>query len=130
MAAKPPRQLSWIQLVPIIRADLQVGHEEEAIALLLHFARSFIGSVPTDQAKLIAEAPATTGDQRFAAAVAGLVEFACVESGLEMPKWVNDPHRFVESWQLGIADESLMGHTPPPIARHGVFITRKYLENI
>ncbi len=115
-----------------IRADLEQGDEQGALRLLFGFADDFRGSPRPGRVALIADEPASTGDARFDAALAGVAELFAAEGGIEAPAWVNGPSRFVTPWWFVASRPAFhaytLANTPALIARHGVFMAREVFD--
>ncbi len=105
-----------------------LAHEgqESAWRRLIDFVDDVRGSSPPGGRSLVADAPKTTGDRRFDAAIAGVVELLCAEGGMPAPEWTNDPARFVEPWwfvsELPGFEAMAFRDSPLELARHGVFV--------
>lgn len=123
---------SLSEIAQTMRADLEHGHEEDALRLLFGFADDFRGSSRPGKLALIGEEPPPTGDARFDAALAGAAEHFAREAGIAAPEWVDDPGRFVEPWWFVSSrpafDAYTLAHTPATFARHGVFISREVFD--
>ncbi len=93
---------------------------------LLDFVDDFRGSPRAGQVWLIEHAPASCGDPRFDAAIAGLVELLCDEAGIDWPRWTDDPKRFAEPWWFvsGLRgfEAAALRDSPVEFKRHGVFV--------
>ena len=76
-------------------------------------------------------APLTTGDRRYDALLAALVEYCCVRHGMPSPAWVDEPSRFLEEWWFVSGIRSLhtnaVVHSPVSFKRRGVFIAEDAL---
>lgn len=80
---------------------------------------------PADVDALVAEDPATTGDRRWDAVVAGAAEWVASRIGsAPAPSWVDQPGRFLDQWfqveQSGRA--GAVAHAPAAFRRRGVLI--------
>jgi hypothetical protein len=80
---------------------------------------------------MIEVAPLPTGDRRYDALLASLVEYSCVHHDMSPPAWVDDPGRFLEQWWFVSGVRSLhanaMVHSPISFKRRGVFIAEDSL---
>jgi transcriptional regulator with XRE-family HTH domain len=123
---------SLAELSQTIEEDLDDGREQDALRLLFGFADDFRASSRPGAIELIAEEPASTGDARFDAALAGVAEFFAAERGVPAPGWVNQPDRFVEPlWFVASRpafDAYTLANTPATFARHGVLIAREVFD--
>ena len=81
---------------------------------------------------MVSASPDTTGDVRYDALVAALVEHVCVRWALPVPAWVEDPDRFLGTWWFVSGLRSLhalaLVQSPISFARRGVFILDGALE--
>ena len=123
---------SLAELSRTIGEDLEDGREQDGLRLLFGFADDFRGSSRPGAIELIAEEPATTGDARFDAALAGAAEFFAAERGIPAPGWVDRPERFVEPlWFVSSRpefDAYTLANTPAVFARHGVLIAHEVFD--
>lgn len=123
---------SLAALSPTIQQDLEDDREQDALRLLFGFADDFRGSSRPGAIELIAEEPATTGDSRFDAMLAGVAEFFAVERGIPAPGWVDRPNRFVEPlWFVSSRpefDAYTLANTPATFTRHGVLVAREVFD--
>ena len=87
-----------------------------------------------DRAGLVADEPPPTGDPRWDALLAGVVEQLCFDHMLPVPRWAMDPVRFLEQWWFVTPYRSLhpsaFAEAPPALANRGVFIHRRSLESV
>ena len=76
--------------------------------------------------------PAPTGDARYDAYLAALVEHHLTADALPVPAWVNEPTRtLVVPWRLDVtAGPELEAATPPAFARRGIFIDAAELVSV
>jgi hypothetical protein len=116
----------------LIRSDLSESDEQSALRLIFGFADDFRGSSRVGRIELIRREPATTGDARFDAALAGVAEFFAREAGISVPEWVDGPNRFVEPWWFVASRPAFhaytLANTPAVFARHGVFMAREVFD--
>jgi hypothetical protein len=80
--------------------------------------------------ELIQDPPTTTGNSRYDALIAGLVEYVCLTKGVAPPTWVDDPWRTTEGWCIsGISDlaEIERKESPPPFSKRGVYLVEQSL---
>jgi transcriptional regulator with XRE-family HTH domain len=77
--------------------------------------------------------PPPTGDRRFDALLAALVEYHLERDGLPVPLWAKDPGRDAGGWfveDLPELREAVQKATPPAFARHGVWLDSAELESV
>jgi transcriptional regulator with XRE-family HTH domain len=120
------------RLAPVIDDELRRGSEADALRTIFGFADDFRGSSRAGQVALLRDEPASTGDRRFDAALAGTAEFFAREAAIPAPEWVDRPNRFVEPWWFVSSRRSLdayvLANTPAVFARHGVFVAREVFD--
>jgi transcriptional regulator with XRE-family HTH domain len=123
---------SLAELSQTIEQDIEGNREQDALRLLFGFADDFRASSRPGAIELIAEEPASTGDARFDAALAGVAEFFAAEREIPAPGWVNQPERFVEPlWFVSSRpafDAYTLANAPATFARHGVLIAREVFD--
>jgi transcriptional regulator with XRE-family HTH domain len=123
---------SLAELSQTIQRDLEDDREQDALRLLFGFADDFRGSSRPGAIELIADEPATTGELRFDAMLAGVAEFFAAERGIPTPGWVNQPNRFVEPlWFVSSRPEFhayTLANTPATFTRHGVLVAREVFD--
>lgn len=102
----------------------------------LRIVRQFImdAASATDLPGAINHEPRTTGDERWDALLAGVVEDLAFTRRLPTPVWTADPCRFLETWWFVTRYKAMhataMAHTPAALANRGVFVTRSSLVNV
>lgn len=78
--------------------------------------------------------PGSTGDRRWDALVAGIVERGAHRVGVRAPSWTAVPHRFLdESWFVSpyrSLHASALGETPPELAKRGVLVHESSLARV
>lgn len=118
-----------------IRSDVRSGTASTADTL--RYVRetinnsAFIAERDLDRAAFFAE-PSTTGDRRWDALLAGVVDFLANKYQFEPPAWTSD--RFVTPfWFVGptpALHAYASAHSPAPLAYRGVFIDPADLESV
>ena len=78
--------------------------------------------------------PGSTGDRRFDALVAGIVERAAHRAGTRVPSWTAVPARFLDTWWFVSPDKTLhasaLVESPPELANRGVFLHESSLARV
>lgn len=77
--------------------------------------------------------PPPTGDRRFDALFAALVEHDLERDGLPVPAWARDPRRDAGGWWVEDLPElraAVRKATPAAFARHGVWLDAAELESV
>ncbi|MEO1062430.1 MAG: hypothetical protein AAFZ07_13520 [Actinomycetota bacterium] len=103
---------------------------------MLRWVRQFIADAErsNERAAAIADPPDPTGDARWDALIAGVAEDIAWRHQLDVPPWVRDPWRTLDTWWFVTRFESMhptaFVNTPPTISAHGVFIGRDSLVNV
>jgi hypothetical protein len=110
---------------------LAQNDEDSARRLAFRFVEQFDKADEIDRRRMVGVAPLPTGDRRYDALLASLVEYCCVHHDMSPPAWVNDPSRFLEEWWFVSGVQSLHAnavvHSPISFKRRGVFITEDSL---
>lgn len=81
---------------------------------------------PTRLLELVANPALPTGESRYDALLAALVEYVCRTEAVEPPLWVNEPWRTTDQWYVsGISAlrELEAEESPEPFSKRGVYIT-------
>ncbi len=110
------------------------GGEDAALRAVLDLRDTLQKADAAKLDGLTREAPRLSGDRRFDAFVAGVVEEAYARHRLEPPGWTQESSRFVRPfWYLsGIQDLHWweFSTAPGPLLRHGVLAARAELESV
>jgi hypothetical protein len=87
-----------------------------------------------DPAALMADTPPPTGDRRWDALIAGVVEDFAIHHGVEAPQWAFDPDRFLDTWWFITSIDAMrptaIVETPAALSNRGVFVQRASLVNV
>jgi hypothetical protein len=110
---------------------LAENDEDSARRLAFRFVEQFDKADDANRRRMVEVAPLPSGDRRYDALLASLVEYSCVHHGMPSPTWVDDPSRFLEEWWFVSGIKSLHAnavvHSPISFKRRGVFITEDSL---
>lgn len=109
-----------------IRRYLEGGNEDAAFRVVLQLATDLTRADPALRVALCVTPPALTGNPRFDALLAGVVEWELSTNGLPTPSWVSEGTRTLsEPWDV----EPVPGlqvaarqRTPDVLRRHGVYL--------
>ena len=105
--------------------------EAEALRLAFQFVEHYDHAPAAERARMVQDEPGGTGDPRFDALIAAIVEFCCARDFMPAPSWADDPGRFLEKWWFVSGMRKLhadaIAHSPISFARRGVFITENAL---
>lgn len=106
--------------------------EERAFRSLLSLSDGLASAEPTLRVALCVAPPPSTGDLRFDAAIAAVVEYHLSRSKLPVPSWVREPSRtLVEPWTPDpYAGPELTAEVPECFRRHGVLLAERELESV
>jgi hypothetical protein len=117
-----------------IRRCLAVSDDHEALRWVAQFVAEFRHAPVGDRPRLVADEPAPTGDRRWDAMLAGVVEQLCFDHELAVPRWAMQPDRFLDQWWFVTPYRSLhasaFAETPAALANRGVFIHGRSLESV
>ena len=110
---------------------LAENDEDSARRLAFRFVEQFDKADQADRQRMVEIAPLPTGDRRYDALLASVVEYSCVHHDMVPPTWVDDPSRFLDEWWFVSGIRSLHAnavvHSPISFKRRGVFITEDSL---
>jgi hypothetical protein len=110
-----------------VRRSLAGGDESHARRLVFRFLESWDKAPTQLRPGMIEQEPPSTGDRRFDAFIAALVEYVTAREFESAPAWVDGPNRFLDRWWFMSGIRSLEAnaivHSPVSFKRHGVFIT-------
>lgn len=89
------------QLYSCLRHEPSIESEEAAFRILIGFSDALAASEPALRVALSVSPPPPCGDDRFDAALAGVVEHHLRPHGLPVPAWVDEPERRLPTpWQV------------------------------
>jgi hypothetical protein len=115
-----------------IAACLAKGDSNSATRLAFHFLERYDKSDWETRQRITVQPPETTGNDRYDALLAGIVEFACASHGIVAPSWVDADRYFLTKWWFVSGMPTLHAdaivHSPISLARRGVFVTQGALE--
>lgn len=132
LVAVPSTRTSAADTAAAIRQALSSGQPERAFREVLQLSDDLGASEPAVRAALCAAAPELTGDARYDALIAGIVEFHLPRGS--RPSWVREESRVLASrWYVddtpGLAELNL-AETPPALLRHGVVLAASELASV
>jgi len=134
LAVLPTRAATAAGAAAAIAAQLESGPhgEDRAFRGLLGFSDGLTAAEPAVRVALCVTEPAPTGDRRYDAAIAGLVEHHLRTNRLPVPGWVHEAERTVEpAWVVDPdAGADVAVRTPPALRRHGVLIDARELGSV
>ncbi len=113
-----------IQRLAAYLAD--VADADRRWSLLLEFLEEYEHEPASRRRSLVEAEPASTGDVRWDALLAGIAEWLAVRDSFPAPTWVGLPERtLAEPWsphQLASLRRLAADNAPSEIRRHGVLI--------
>lgn len=106
--------------------------EERAFRSLISLSDGLASAEPVLRVALCVAPPPPTGDIRFDAAIAAVVEYHLSRSKLPVPGWVREPSRtLAEPWTPDpYAGPELTAQVPESFRRHGVLLAERELESV
>ena len=110
------------------------GNVDAAFRVVFQFVVDVEGCVGEERVGLCGVVPSLTGDVRFDALLAGLVEFLSVRDGFPVPGWVFDECRYVDGvWDVEPVlslREAARVRTPVEFSSRGVFVDPREFEYV
>ena len=131
-----PDPSTIIGLAQEIAADLDRDHEDRSgpVRKAAEFAARFARRDRATQHLAIESEPPPTGDLRWDAFLAALVEWLAVRHGAEVPAWVRNPSRYLDAAWWVTTMSSLhaweFAGSPASFQSHGVYLHRDSLVNV
>jgi transcriptional regulator with XRE-family HTH domain len=104
---------------------LDAGSEDGAYRAVIQLADWLASEHGAERVALTVTPPAPTGDIRYDAFIAGVVEHRLNEESLPYPKWLPTSARLAEQWFVDISstdDPAVTASTPPALLARGVVI--------
>lgn len=122
----PFRTSTVYETAAFIRDDVSAGEFQHAFRSIIQLNDDIERADPATRVALCLTPPNATGDIRFDALIAGLVEYKLESVQLPKPLWVSDLRFFLENpWdleQVPQLQERARLCTPEQFSRHGVFV--------
>lgn len=115
-----------------IRERLSESDEEGAYRTWLILLDDLEAVTPVRLLELVRDPALPTGESRYDALIAALVEYESRNKSVEPPGWVNEPWRVTDEWYVsGISalDELERDESPLPFASRGVYISQADLSS-
>lgn len=107
--------------------------EESAFRALLSLSDGLASAAPDVRVALCVTPPPSTGDRRFDAAIAGIVEYHLRRGRLPVPAWVHQDVRSLPEAEAWVPDPhagpDIASQTPEPLRRHGVLLAERELAS-
>ena len=133
LATLPTRLGTAAAAAEAVRDYLVRGLQDAALRAVLQLAADLDAAEPALRVALCVTPPAPTGDTRFDALLAGVVEHRLGADGLPLPAWLGEASRSLpEPWDVEPVPalrEAARERTPDALRRHGVFLDPAELVN-
>jgi hypothetical protein len=133
LTALPTRLGTAATAAEDIRGFLARGDEDGALRTVWHLADDLAAAEPALRVALCVTPPAGTGDPRFDALVAGVVDHLLTHDHLPRPPWLAEDWRtLTEPWDVEpvpALQARARTLTPGSIAAHGVYLDPSELVN-
>jgi transcriptional regulator with XRE-family HTH domain len=132
LTAIPTRSWTAAEAADAIRGHLRAGNEDGAYRDVIQFNDDLACEHGALRVAIVVAPPGRTGDDRFDAILAALVEFRLNRERLPWPTWTAG-HSLVERWFVdanSIDDPATVHATPEPFKRRGVIIDAVELVSV
>jgi len=109
---------------------------QERTGNTLRLVRQFIMNLEraSDPLGMLRDEPSSTGDPRWDALIAGVVEDFALHRGIEPPPWVFQEQRYLSTWWFLTSIDAMrptaVVQTPAALSGRGVFVQRASLVNV
>ena len=115
-----------------LRQAVGSDRQTRALRLLIGFSDGLAAQSPDVRVALCVTRPASCGDRRIDAALAGLVEHHLAPGGLPIPAWVSEPERsLADEWVVDpYAADDIAAVAVPALHRHGVLLAKSELASV
>ena len=110
----------------------QATGEERAFRALLSLVDGLRDAAPAVRVALCVAPPALTGDERFDAAIAAVVEHRLTVAALPVPAWVHEPARtLIVPWTPDpYAGPDVAAEAPEAFRRHRVLLAAREFDSV
>lgn len=117
----------------LCRQHLAAGSEEGAYRAVIQLADWLAHEHGAERVALTVTPPAPTGNPRYDAFIAGVVEHRLLEESLPQPKWLATSTRLEERWcvdAVSANDPRVESSTPTALSARGVIIDAAELVSV
>jgi hypothetical protein len=131
LAVLPTSARSATDWGDFIYQELRSPRRSEAVAFraLIGLNDDLVGQSKPLQVALCVAPPAPSGDRRFDAGIAAVVEYRLSTASLPVPDWVREPQRTLkEPWVVSPHADSAA--IPRAFRRHGVLLAESELASV
>lgn len=130
----PTRLGTAAQAAEEVATYLDGGDTDSAQRVLWQLSADLTAADPALRVALAVTPAAPTGDARYDALLAGIVDHALSADRLPRPRWLDEPGRFLAApWDaepVPALRAAARSATPPAIAAHGVYLDAIELVNV
>lgn len=134
VAIIPSRRLTAQTAAAVVKNSLKTGDVGRARSAVFQLADDLAAAPPALRAALVVSPAPRTGDRRYDAWIAGLVEFRLQEIGIPAPAWVEEDDRTApQEWVVSGIEELrdlTRSDTPEPLFRRRVLIDSADLVSV
>lgn len=132
LAVLPTRSSTASDIADAVYEALRAGNRRRSRRLLVQLNDDLASQHGAVRVALTVTPPAPTGNPRYDAYIAALVEHHLLAEDLPLPTWIEEPRRFLdEPWIVDrFADPDVERATPPAFRRHRVLIDARELASI
>ena len=131
----PTRLATAASTADAVKRFIAQGSTDGPFRAVIQLADDLAHSAGALRSALAITPPAPSGDTRYDAFIAGVVETRLSEQGLALPTWVNEAPRlsepwFVDEWSAEERAQSTINATPPPLRKRGVILDASELVSV
>jgi len=133
LVALPTQRATVAEAADSTARFLAADNEDGGYRAVIQLADDLAREHGAERVALTVAPPPPTGDERFDAFIAGVVDFRLTAEHLPHPKWLSDGPRlaspwFVDRWSIG--SSSVIEATPPQLRARGVIIDAAELVSV
>lgn len=133
LTALPTRLGTAATAAEAVRAYVAEARQDAAFRIVLQLAADLDAADPALRVALCVAPPAPTGDVRFDALLAAVVDYRLSADRLPLPHWISEGSRVLdEAWDIEpvqALQAAARLQTPDALRRHGVFLDPAELVN-
>jgi len=130
----PTRARPVWEAASALAAALEGGDEKSAWRVFIQLSDDLVRAEPALRVALCVAEPARTGEIRYDALLAGIVDHWLTSGRLPVPMWVRTSERICRpSWDVETLPQlrdTARRHTPPGLRRHGVYLAASELASV
>ena len=133
LAALPTQSAAVAEAADSTARFLAADNEDGAYRAVIQLADDLAREHGAERVALTVAPPPPTGDERFDAFIAGVVDFRLAAEHLPRPKWLTDGPRLASSWfvdRWSIGNSAVIEATPPQLRTRGIIIDAAELASI